>query len=419
MFPNLVTKSNGTFSYKVIVGQNFEHGETSGFPIINNEAYNNQQEGQGQQNHFGFQGAEQMNYGEAPQEIAQHKMEEDAATSDTSDEDLRKEMDLMMGSDDEDHEKGGETKFKTKNEVNVKDAVPDVEEILEERYKRLNIDVAQVNNLHPIGRIEFIIDDKVVILSQAENVLDLDCLLFTQNKIPLGAIDDVFGQVNIPHYTVFNDKFLKKRILDKEINKGDTVYFDTVFSKILPQSQIEALKRKKGCDASNRFDEESIQPEEVEFSDDEREEEFSRNKRAPKNAHNKEKKRQQKNQARHQRNEQNIVYNQGMPQASYQNHNMYAPQQQMYPMNQYQPMQQMQPMNQYQMGMGMQGMQGMPGQMQMQMPMQNMPLFFNPMMGQNMNQQPQMPMQGYQGYQPQQQMFMPNNNMFSHQPHNM
>jgi len=334
-----------------------------------------------------------------------NKLKADDATSDTSDEGMREELNMMMASDDEGNEKQPELKYRTKNEQALPGGLLNIDETLEDRYKRFQIDPTQVNNLEPIGVIEFIMNEYITVRSQSEKVLDLEGMLFTQDKIPLGPIDDVFGKIDIPYYTIFNDKFLKQKRSNNEIKIGDIVYFDQYLTKILPPTQINILKAKKGCDASNQFDEEALYGEEIEFSDDEKEEQFNRVKKGPRKDKGKSKLENKKEFRNYQKNQtapQNLMFNQGMGYLPQQNQHMYP--QQMYPMNQFQsPNSGQFPLN---------------GQvMQPQMnPVQNMPLFFSPMgqNGQSMNQPMPNLMQGFQSYP---QVYMPNNNMYQN-PHN-
>jgi H/ACA ribonucleoprotein complex non-core subunit NAF1 len=104
--------------------------------------------------------------------------------------------------------------------------------------------------------------------------LDLDNILFTKDKILLGNIDDVFGRVDEPKYSVYKDKYLMGRIGDGVIKVGDLVFYEKNLSRILPQYEINQLKKLRGTDASNKFDEEILHGDEMEFSDDEREEAF-------------------------------------------------------------------------------------------------------------------------------------------------
>lgn len=53
------------------------------------------------------------------------------------------------------------------------------------------------------------------------------------------------------------------------------------FNKILIQAHLEFLLKQKGCDASNRFDEEIANQHELDFSDDEAESRL-KNKKAAK-----------------------------------------------------------------------------------------------------------------------------------------
>ena len=49
------------------------------------------------------------------------------------------------------------------------------------------------------------------------------------------------------------------------------MYMIENYNKLLMKAQLEFLLKQKGCDASNRFDEEVLNENEIEYSDDEME----------------------------------------------------------------------------------------------------------------------------------------------------
>jgi rRNA processing protein Gar1 len=120
------------------------------------------------------------------------------------------------------------------------------------------------------GNVDDIVEhDKVIIKVNLYNgILDLDNVIFTANKIAFGYIDDVIGKVDDPYYVV---RFFPN-ITDRSIiQRGHTAYFVNQKAKSLQTNKM----LRKGCDASNAFDEE-VSEDEMEFSDDE--EEISRKK---------------------------------------------------------------------------------------------------------------------------------------------
>jgi rRNA processing protein Gar1 len=119
------------------------------------------------------------------------------------------------------------------------------------------------DHLHNAGVIEDIVEDKVLVkVHTMMGILDLDNLLFNMNGICFGYIDDVIGKVDSPYYVIRFFPTVDKSLL----NKDEVVFFVEKNAKIVQPHKI----KKKGCDASNAFDEE-VPDEEMEFSDDEEE----------------------------------------------------------------------------------------------------------------------------------------------------
>ena len=211
-------------------------------------------------------------------------------TSETSESiselDFPLEPNTAIESEDEMASNNPVAKFRTKHEMDQKPSV-DIDETTEQRYQRLGFEPDNCNSAKPIGKITSLFQDTVVVRSEPDIVLDLDNLVFTQNKIVLGKIDDVFGSIKNPYYSLTFDLYLKKMEQAGELKIGDEVFTLTEKAKILPQAQIEILKKKKGCDASNKYDEEVLEKNEMEFSDDEQEEVFKQKAKKKKKNKNK------------------------------------------------------------------------------------------------------------------------------------
>ncbi|KAI8646298.1 Gar1/Naf1 RNA binding region-domain-containing protein [Parasitella parasitica] len=127
------------------------------------------------------------------------------------------------------------------------------------------------------GSIFQIIDSVIVIHSKPnseQSTLDQGSLLVYGNRQVMGEVFETFGPVARPYYSVrFNDA--------QEINKesakiGQEVYFVPSYQKT-QIVETEKLRRMKGTDASNVYDEE-VGEDEMEFSDDEKEMEHKKKK---------------------------------------------------------------------------------------------------------------------------------------------
>jgi len=89
-------------------------------------------------------------------------------------------------------------------------------------------------NLILVGEIASIMDLNMVVNAKDNLViLDLDTLLFTEDKDILGRIEDVFGNINDPHYLLLLDGYLKDKIEKLEIKCGTKVYMIEGYSHLL------------------------------------------------------------------------------------------------------------------------------------------------------------------------------------------
>jgi len=116
------------------------------------------------------------------------------------------------------------------------------------------------------GIVEAIFEnDKILLKPNLQyGILDLDNIIWNTNHIAVGYLDDVLGKIDEPVYIV---KFFPNLTDKNLVVQGEPLFY--VKDRALKIQKKELLK-KKGCDASNAFDEE-ICDSSKEFSDDEAE----------------------------------------------------------------------------------------------------------------------------------------------------
>lgn len=122
--------------------------------------------------------------------------------------------------------------------------------------------------ISPLGTLESIVEGCCVIKQTCKEVLNISAVILYEDRFVLGEVEETFGNVKQPFYTV--------RVLDVEQHKdriGSLVYY-VKGSAIV---NVEELKRMKGTDASNLYDEETDE----EFSDDEKEREAKKKRKNP------------------------------------------------------------------------------------------------------------------------------------------
>ncbi|KAJ2227041.1 hypothetical protein IWW45_007197 [Coemansia sp. RSA 485] len=121
--------------------------------------------------------------------------------------------------------------------------------------------------LHPLGIVHSIVDCSVTIKAHTsgdKHVLDSESLVVLGDKQVLGQIFDVFGPVSQPMYSI---RFNSAQEAKEKVSVGVEVYFAQDWSKLVA---TEKLRKEKGTDASNMYDEE-VSEDNMEFSDDEME----------------------------------------------------------------------------------------------------------------------------------------------------
>ena len=147
-------------------------------------------------------------------------------------------------------------------------------EIINEKERKdypIPFEVTINDNFEECGIVKNIIDNEILMIGINNNVLkvlNLDNIIFLQDKTCLGFIDDVIGKIDDPIYAIKIYPNLIEEKISEKLNPGDKLYFCSNRAKII--NAIELKKKSKGCDASNAFDEE-VSEGEKDYSDDEEE----------------------------------------------------------------------------------------------------------------------------------------------------
>ncbi|KAI1335786.1 NAF1-domain-containing protein [Xylariaceae sp. FL0016] len=181
-------------------------------------------------------------------------------------------MEMDGGSDDEGTGKakgGSGGQVRTKNEL-PKEIIP-----------KPDIVIGENDKLTELGIIEHVISGDSTIVIKANTtgeyqVLDIGSAICLEDRTVIAAISDVIAAVRQPRYTA--DFSSEEDIKDLGLELGTKIFYPPDHAKYCFS---EAL-RGKGTDASNWHDEEAGD-DEVEFSDDEKEAEFKRQRKAKKN----------------------------------------------------------------------------------------------------------------------------------------
>ena len=172
------------------------------------------------------------------------------------------------------------SKFKTANEID-----PDSLE----KYAPVLLDLDDLDDILDFGLVDKFIEDGASTLltvtpSNSAQIFDLDNLVCLKSpKAVIGFILDLVGPVNNPFYSVrlypqFLDKQRTAGVEPKSMLVGSRVYLVVKTLKMI-SSQLPLIMARKGCDASNIYDEE-VPENEREFSDDDKEKEVKKAKKA-------------------------------------------------------------------------------------------------------------------------------------------
>ncbi|KAK4174881.1 Gar1/Naf1 RNA binding region-domain-containing protein [Triangularia setosa] len=198
----------------------------------------------------------------------------DSSSSDSSDDDSDDEDYPILGVEETarmlmalDHDGDGSGSRAVAEPIRSKNEKP------EEVIPKPDVQILPEDKIELLGQVLFIVETNLVIKSSksaAEQVLDTGTVLCKEDRTVIGALADVLGNVRDPMYTVGFTKAEEIKELGLEV--GMSIFFPTkhansVFTK--------PLMEVKYTDASNIHDEE-VPPEEMEFSDDEKEAEYKR-----------------------------------------------------------------------------------------------------------------------------------------------
>ncbi|GAA5800774.1 hypothetical protein HPULCUR_006212 [Helicostylum pulchrum] len=211
------------------------------------------------------------------------KKEEGYESSDlelsSDDDDQDESSDSSSSSEDED-EKSNPRDKKTELLDEEEEIFPDgvvktAHEIVDIVVEKPNFELTPQTEIVLAGSIFQIINNVIVIQCRPGceySTLDAGSLLVYENREVMGEVFETFGPIARPFYSVrFNDA----QEINQELAKvGTSVYYVPAYQKT-QIVETETLKKIKGTDASNVYDEE-IDEEDMEFSDDEMEMQFKK-----------------------------------------------------------------------------------------------------------------------------------------------
>ncbi|KAK3389631.1 Gar1/Naf1 RNA binding region-domain-containing protein [Podospora didyma] len=211
---------------------------------------------------------------QSPSDDSSDDSSEDSSEDDSNDEQYSSlsaaqlALDMMKGDPDDSDDETGKPKkvevLRTKNEEAEKPLPkPDVVITPEMKIERLGIVKSIVYGHSAIDSV-----NTVVIQSDVPGELraiDMGCVLCKEDRTVIGALADTIGKVEKPMYLVtFNSR---AEIEELQLSAGTVIYYSIDHANFIFTQELKTLK---GTDASNIHDEE-VAPEEMEFSDDEKE----------------------------------------------------------------------------------------------------------------------------------------------------
>ncbi|KAK3985165.1 Gar1/Naf1 RNA binding region-domain-containing protein, partial [Cladorrhinum sp. PSN332] len=155
-------------------------------------------------------------------------------------------------------------------------AIRSKHELLNEVLPKPDVTITSDMEIKSLGNVKFIVDNTIVIQGLApghHQVIDLESVLCKEDRTVIGALHEVLGNVTSPLYTVgFNNR---EAIQELQLAVGTPIFFSVPHAKYV---LTQPLRQVKGTDASNLHDEE-VPEDEMEFSDDEKEQLFKKQKK--------------------------------------------------------------------------------------------------------------------------------------------
>lgn len=196
--------------------------------------------------------------------------EYDSSSSDSSDSeaDTDENIDEEEQEEEDDDEPNSNEPIKSKNEI-LDDKIIEVPE----DYK-----IDEKTNIAEIGIIKSVFESNVIvegITSGEKRVLKDGSIFCLENREVIGTLSEVFGQLQRPFYRVGISPVNESK---NEVTAKVKGSIGTKIFIVVPDAHwIDTfeLKRIKGTDASNGYDEE-LPEDEQEFSDDEKEAQFKK-----------------------------------------------------------------------------------------------------------------------------------------------
>lgn len=193
--------------------------------------------------------------------------EDDESSDDISDDEVEK---TTTAANKSKQKQRGEMLDDEEDEVFPDGIVKTAHEIVDIVVEKPQFELTPQTEIILAGNIFQIIDNVIVIHCRPGcefSTLDQGSLLVYENREIMGEVFETFGPVARPYYSVrFNDS----KEINTEFGKiGAAVYYVPSYQKT-QIVETEALRKIKGTDASNVYDEE-VGEDEQEFSDDEKE----------------------------------------------------------------------------------------------------------------------------------------------------
>ncbi|KAI7883583.1 NAF1-domain-containing protein [Lichtheimia hyalospora FSU 10163] len=188
--------------------------------------------------------------------------DDDDSSDDNDDQQQQQQRQRQHAAACSDEEDNGNAPLKTRNEIS--------NFVVEKPEFNIN----ENTTIERVGAIIEIIDKAIIVQSDPsmDMALDMGTLFAYEDRQVMGEVFETFGPVSKPFYSILynsSDEIDKERAVI-----GAPVYYVPSYGRtqVVPTDE---LKRQKGTDASNIFDEE-VSESDQEFSDDEEEKMFRR-----------------------------------------------------------------------------------------------------------------------------------------------
>ncbi|CAN8102561.1 unnamed protein product [Discula destructiva] len=179
---------------------------------------------------------------------------------------------LMEADGGSDEEIDGARAAKQAATVRTKSEQPD------EPVPKPEIIIDAQDTVLPLGIVQHIVEGTHVVIEALPSVgeasiLDRGTVLCKEDRTVLGVIHDTIATVHKPMYILKSSS--EDEVTKAGLERGSQIWYAKAHAVVVFPSQ---LKREKGSDASNLYDEE-VGPEEMEYSDDEQEQAHKREKK--------------------------------------------------------------------------------------------------------------------------------------------